>query len=65
MPILEKFYIVNLKYAVGALRDIRDLDPGMWQTAQKLADNALKDMDGKLLQFIHEEIEAEKGELIK
>lgn len=32
-----------------ALEEIKDLDPGLWKTAQEIADNALKAVDSRVI----------------
>ena len=63
MDPIEEFYIVNLKYAVQALREIRDLDPGLWQTQKRIAEQALKDMSVNLLDKVGAELEKDLLEL--
>ncbi|GAG14578.1 unnamed protein product [marine sediment metagenome] len=63
--LLEQYYIVNLKYAVQALREIRDLDRGigLLRKAQNIADQALKDMSVNLLDKVGAELEKDQQEL--
>ncbi len=63
MDPLEEFYIVNLKYAVQALREIRDLDPGLWQTQKNIAETALKDLNAGLLKKVSEALEIDRIEI--
>lgn len=63
MDPIEEFYIVNLKYAVDALRQISDLDPQNWRQGPRIAKSALGDMAVKLLDKVGAALEEDQKAL--